>query len=46
MLRVMRETTERGGTPIRARDCAEIARFFDGMELLEPGVVSLLTMAA
>jgi O-methyltransferase involved in polyketide biosynthesis len=40
MLRVMRETTERGGTPIRARDRGEIARFFDGMELLEPGVVS------
>jgi hypothetical protein len=40
MLRVMRETTERGGTPIRARDRGEIARFFDGIELLEPGVVS------
>jgi O-methyltransferase involved in polyketide biosynthesis len=40
MLRVMRETTERGGTPIRARDRVEIARFFDGMELLEPAVVS------
>jgi hypothetical protein len=40
MLRVMRELNERGGTPIRARTRAEIARFFDGMELLEPGVVS------
>lgn len=40
MLEVMREMTARGGTPIRARDRAEIARFFDGMELLEPGVVS------
>lgn len=40
MLEVMRETTERGGTPIRARDRGEIARFFDGIELLAPGVVS------
>ena len=40
MLEVMRETTERGGTPIRARDRGQIARFFDGIELLEPGVVS------
>jgi hypothetical protein len=40
MLEVMRETTARGGTPIRARTRAEIERFFDGMELLEPGVVS------
>jgi O-methyltransferase involved in polyketide biosynthesis len=39
MLEVMRETTERG-SPIRARDRAEIARFFAGTELLEPGVVS------
>jgi hypothetical protein len=40
MLRAMRETTERGGTPIRARTRAEIERFFDGHELLEPGVVT------
>ncbi|MCO1658856.1 SAM-dependent methyltransferase [Pseudonocardia humida] len=40
MLEVMRETTERGGTPIRARTSAEIARFFDGMHLLDPGVVT------
>ncbi|WP_305783956.1 SAM-dependent methyltransferase [Symbioplanes lichenis] len=40
MLRVMRETTERGGTPIRARTKAELERFFDGLELLEPGVVT------
>jgi hypothetical protein len=40
MLEVMRETTARGGTPIRARTRAEIERFFDGMELLDPGVVS------
>jgi hypothetical protein len=39
MLEVMRETTERG-SPIRARDRAEITRFFAGTELLEPGVVS------
>ncbi|MFY1689750.1 SAM-dependent methyltransferase [Plantactinospora sp. WMMB782] len=40
MLRVMRETTERGGTPIRARTKTELERFFDGLELLEPGVVT------
>ncbi len=40
MLDVMREVTERGGTPIRARNRDEIARFFDGMQLLPPGVVS------
>ncbi|GLY08459.1 SAM-dependent methyltransferase [Actinoplanes sp. NBRC 101535] len=40
MLRVMRETTERGGTPIRARTKAELERFFDGLDLLEPGVVT------
>jgi len=40
MLRVMRETTERGGTPIRARTKVELERFFDGLDLLEPGVVS------
>jgi hypothetical protein len=36
----MRDTTARGGTPIRARDRAEITRFFDGTELLDPGVVT------
>jgi hypothetical protein len=40
MLEVMRQVTERGGTPIRARTRQEIIRFFDGTELLEPGVVS------
>jgi S-adenosyl methyltransferase len=40
MLEVMRETTARGGTPIRARTRGEIERFFNGMELLDPGVVS------
>ncbi|MFY1674732.1 SAM-dependent methyltransferase [Plantactinospora sp. WMMB334] len=40
MLRAMRETTERGGTPIRARTKTELERFFDGLDLLEPGVVT------
>ena len=39
MLEVMRETTERG-SPIRARSRTRIERFFDGMDLLDPGVVS------
>ncbi|WP_131098989.1 SAM-dependent methyltransferase [Streptomonospora litoralis] len=40
MLRVMREMNERGGTPIRARTRQEIEGYFEGLELLEPGVVS------
>jgi hypothetical protein len=40
MLEVMRQLNERGGTPIRARTRRELIRFFDGMELLDPGVVS------
>jgi hypothetical protein len=40
MLEVMRELNERGGTPIVARTRQEIIRFFDGIELLDPGVVS------
>ncbi|WP_033338687.1 SAM-dependent methyltransferase [Catenuloplanes japonicus] len=40
MLRAMRETTERGGTPIRARTRVELEGFFDGLDLLEPGVVT------
>lgn len=40
MLEVMRELNKRGGTPIRARTRHELIRFFDGMELLDPGVVS------
>ncbi|MDQ2879904.1 MAG: SAM-dependent methyltransferase [Actinomycetota bacterium] len=40
MLEVMRQVTERGGTPIRARTRHELVRFFDGTELLDPGVVS------
>lgn len=37
----MRRWNEQGATPIRTRTPAEIARFFDGFELLEPGLVSL-----
>jgi S-adenosyl methyltransferase len=40
MIQVMRQVTERGGTPIRARTRQELVDFFDGTELLEPGVVS------
>jgi hypothetical protein len=36
----MRLWNERGGTPIVARNRTELARFFDRLELLEPGVVS------
>ncbi|WP_329134464.1 SAM-dependent methyltransferase [Streptomyces sp. NBC_01476] len=28
-----------GGTPVRFRPKAEVARFFDGLDLLEPGIV-------
>ncbi|HXV93439.1 MAG TPA: SAM-dependent methyltransferase [Pseudonocardia sp.] len=41
MLKAMTWMNESGGTPVRARTHAEIARFFDGLELEEPGVVSL-----
>jgi hypothetical protein len=40
MLEVMRELNKRGGTPIKARTRQELIRFFDGMDLLDPGVVS------
>lgn len=36
----MRLWNEQGGTPIVARSRQEITRFFDGLELVEPGVVS------
>ena len=36
----MRMWNERGGTPIKSRNRAELASFFEGLELLEPGVVS------
>ncbi|MGH3388727.1 MAG: SAM-dependent methyltransferase [Actinomadura sp.] len=32
---------ERGGTPMKARTPEEIGRFFDGLEMLGPGVVSV-----
>lgn len=40
MREAMRGITESGGTPITARTPSEIRRYFDGLELLEPGVVS------
>ncbi|MGH3929108.1 MAG: SAM-dependent methyltransferase [Pseudonocardiaceae bacterium] len=40
MFEAMRFWNERGGTPVVARHPQEIVRFFDGLELLEPGVVS------
>lgn len=36
----MRHWNEHGGTQIRHRTCEEVTSFFDGLELLEPGVVS------
>jgi S-adenosyl methyltransferase len=36
----MRHWNENGGTPIRHRTREEVLSFFDGLELLEPGVVS------
>lgn len=36
----MRRFMRRGGTPITARSRGQLERFFDGLELLEPGVVS------
>ncbi|MEV8635071.1 SAM-dependent methyltransferase [Streptosporangium sp. NPDC051023] len=36
----MRRFMERGGTPIVSRGRTHIARFFEGLDLLEPGVVS------
>jgi hypothetical protein len=40
MHEAMRRFMERGGTPIVARSRDHVATFFDGLELLEPGVVS------
>jgi len=40
MAEAMRLWNERGGTPIIDRNRQELARFFDRLELLEPGVVS------
>lgn len=36
----MRHWNENGGTPIRHRNRQQVISFFDGLELLEPGVVS------
>ena len=36
----MRHWNEHGGTPIRHRTRRQVIGFFDGLELLEPGVVS------
>lgn len=36
----MRHWNENGGTPIRHRTRQEVSSFFNGLELLEPGVVS------
>jgi len=36
----MRQWNQSGAAPIRARSHQELARFFDGLELLEPGAVS------
>jgi hypothetical protein len=40
MEEAMRIWNEQGGTPIVARNRGPLARFFDRLELLEPGVVS------
>ncbi|MEU8378541.1 SAM-dependent methyltransferase [Streptosporangium sp. NPDC048865] len=40
MHEAMRQFMERGGTPIVARDRAHLTSFFEGLDLLEPGVVS------
>ncbi|MGH3935628.1 MAG: SAM-dependent methyltransferase [Pseudonocardiaceae bacterium] len=40
MLEVVRRWNASGATPITTRSREEIARFFAGLELLEPGVVS------
>jgi hypothetical protein len=36
----MQRWNEAGGTPAKLRTLAEVARFFDGLELIEPGLVS------
>lgn len=37
-----REAGERGGIDYHVRDRAGVARFFDGLDLVEPGIVRLL----
>jgi O-methyltransferase involved in polyketide biosynthesis len=41
MVEVVRRWNESGATPAALRSAAELARFFEGTELLEPGLVSL-----
>ena len=36
----MRQWNESGAAPIRTRTVAEIADFFDGLDLIDPGVVT------
>ncbi len=36
--RRVEEIYSRGGTTLRLRDSAEIARFFRGLELIDPGI--------
>jgi hypothetical protein len=40
MALAMRLWNDSGAAPIVARNCQELIRFFDGLELLEPGVVA------
>ncbi|CAL9615926.1 SAM-dependent methyltransferase [Streptomyces albus] len=37
--REVEEIYAKGGTSLRLRDRSEVARFFDGLELVEPGIV-------
>jgi hypothetical protein len=41
MRTAMEWMNQSGGTPVRSRTRAEVERFFDGLDLLEPGVVTL-----
>ncbi|WP_252444818.1 SAM-dependent methyltransferase [Pseudonocardia humida] len=41
MRKAMTSMNESGGTPVRARTRGEVERFFRGLELLEPGIVTL-----
>ncbi|MFC4127686.1 SAM-dependent methyltransferase [Nocardia rhizosphaerae] len=36
------EANERSGVPFRLRSTAEFTRFFDGLELVDPGIVSVI----
>jgi hypothetical protein len=40
MAGAVRLWNERGSAPVTLRTCGELARFFDGLDLAEPGVVS------